>query len=170
MRVALIFLFAILNAADIIDIYRYSGINEIKKILEKKLQSKEFWLNRLKNQNVRFGYYEHNSFILLCNKTLKTLKIYNYQDGKAKKLFEFDNIIVGKLGQKFKEGDLKTPIGVYSLVNKIKPKDSFYGPLAFVTSYPNLYDKLNNRNGHGIWIHGKPFDGKRENLSKITLF
>ena len=167
MRV-LIFIFIITNifAQNLVDIYRFEGIEKVKNILEKKLQSKNYWLNILKNQNVKFGYYENPSFILLCNKSLKTLKVYETKNGKNKELFEFNHIIVGKLGQKFKEGDLKTPIGVYSLIDKIKPKNTFYGPLAFVTSYPNLYDKILGRNGHGIWIHGKPLDGERGDVSK----
>ena len=167
MKKAIFFLiFAILYGQNLVDIYRFEGINKVKNILEKKIQSKEYWLNELKNKNVKYGYYESNSFILLCNKTLKKLKVYEYIIGKIKKLFEFDNIIVGKLGQKHKEGDRITPIGVYSLVDKIIPKNTFYGPVAFVTSYPNLYDKLNNRDGYGIWIHGMPLDGERGDVSK----
>jgi len=164
----IIFILFLINlyAQNLVDVYRYNGINQVQNILEKKLQSENYWLNYLKNKNVKYGYYEHNSFILLCNKTLRKLQVYKYNNGKIKKLFEFSNLIVGKLGQKHKEGDLVTPIGVYSLTNKIIPKNTFYGPLAFVTSYPNLYDKLNNRNGYGIWIHGKPLDGERGDLSK----
>ena len=167
-KIIICFLIGIIYAQNLVDIYRFNGINKVQQILEKDLQSKDYWLNELKGKNVKFGYYEHSPFfILLCNKTLKTLKVYKYTDGKAKELFEFNHLIVGKLGQKHKEGDLITPIGVYSLIDKIIPKNTFYGPLAFVTSYPNLYDKLNNRDGYGIWIHGKPLDGqKRSDLSK----
>jgi len=167
-KIILIFILFLINlyAENLVDVYRYNGINQVQNILEQKLQSKNYWLNDLKNKNLKFGYYENNSFILLCNKTLKRLKVYEYTDGKIKKLFEFSKLIVGKLGQKSKAGDLITPIGVYSLKYKIIPKNKFYGPLAFVTSYPNLYDKLNNRKGYGIWIHGRPLDGERPDLSK----
>ncbi|CAI6147276.1 MAG: hypothetical protein SPLUMA1_SPLUMAMAG1_01934 [uncultured Sulfurimonas sp.] len=57
---------------------------------------------------------------------------------------------------KIREGDLRTPIGVYKLVKKLSKVDSFYGPLAFATSYPNSYDKYLGKNGSGIWIHGLP--------------
>ncbi len=155
------------NLTNLIDTYRYEGIQPIIKSLENDLTSKQFWLNRVKNISVKYGYYESNSFILLCNKTTKSLEVLKYQDGKISKLATFKNLIVGKLGQKETEGDLKTPIGVYSLDYQIIPKNTFYGPLAFVTSYPNLYDKLHHRDGHGIWIHGRPLDGKsRPDLSK----
>ena len=154
-------------ASSIIDTYRFEGVKPTINLIEKTIQSKKYWLNRLKNIDVKYGYYENISFILLCNKTLKTLKVLKYKNGKIFKLASFNNLIVGKQGQKEKEGDLRTPIGVYSLKYEIIPKNTFYGPLAFVTSYPNLYDKLHKRDGHGIWIHGKPLDGKsRPDLSK----
>ena len=67
-------------------------------------------------------------------------------------------ISIGKNGSgKQFEGDKKTPIGVYTLGNKIKQKLSdFYGDGAFPINYPNIYDKLQNKTGHGIWIHGTP--------------
>jgi len=162
-----LFLANFIFAQNLIDIYRFNGINTLQEAIEKEIQSKNYWKKYLKNKNVKYGYYEDNSFILLCNKTLKSLSVLKYHSGHIQKLLEFNNLIVGKLGQKEKEGDLKTPIGVYSLKYKIIPKNQFYGPLAFVTSYPNLYDKLHNKDGHGIWIHGKPLDGEqRPDLSK----
>ncbi len=167
MKKLLLFLIATLSFASIIDTYRFEGIKPTIKAIETTIQSKNYWLKRIRNIDVKYGYYESNSFILLCNKTTKDLKVLKYQDGNISKIDTFKNLIVGKPGQKETEGDLKTPIGVYSLKYKIIPKNTFYGPLAFVTSYPNLYDKLHHRDGHGIWIHGRPLDGKsRPDLSK----
>jgi len=157
----------LLFSQNLIDIYRLKGIKALQNEFEKTLQSKTYWLNYLKHKDVKYGYYEDNSFIILCNKRLKRLTLLKYHKGENKKLITFNDLIVGKLGDKEKEGDLKTPIGVYSLIKKIVPKNPFYGPLAFVTNYPNLYDKLNHKDGHGIWIHGRPLDGeKRPDLSK----
>ena len=167
MKKFLIFLIATFTFASLIDTYRYEGINPIINKFEKTLQSKNYWLKKIKDLNITYGYYENNSFILLCNKTSKKLEVLQYKNGKISKITRFNNLIVGKPGQKETEGDLKTPIGVYSLKYKIIPKNTFYGPLAFVTSYPNLYDRLHHRDGHGIWIHGRPLDGKsRPDLSK----
>jgi murein L,D-transpeptidase YafK len=44
--------------------------------------------------------------------------------------------------------------------------DSFYGPLAFVTSYPNTYDKIQGKNGSGIWVHGLPLHQERDDYTK----
>ncbi len=167
MKKALIFILAIsFTYADIFDTYRYEGIKPAIELIEKQLQSKEFWLKKLQNKNVKLGYFENKSFILFCNKLSKNLDVYSYNNGKLAKIKTFTNLIVGKLGDKQKEGDLKTPIGNYTLINKIIPSNTFYGPLAFVTSYPNLFDKLHKKNGYGIWIHGKPLDGERGDLSK----
>ena len=78
-----------------------------------------------------------------------------------------DDIITGKInGDKRREGDLKTPVGIYNLTKKISKLDSFYGPLAFVTSYPNTYDKYRGKNGHEIWIHGLPTEQERDDYTK----
>jgi len=164
--VILLFFIVFSFSEDFVDIYRFKGENKLVKAVEKTLQSKEYWLNKIKNKNVKFGYFENDRYILFCNKKTRDLKVYSYKNDKLKLLTVFKNLIVGKLGDKVKEGDLKTPIGVYSLINKIKPSNTFYGPLAFVTSYPNLFDKVNKKNGYGIWIHGKPLDGERGDMSK----
>ncbi|MDE2367142.1 MAG: L,D-transpeptidase family protein [Betaproteobacteria bacterium] len=67
----------------------------------------------------------------------------------------------GKNGsQKIKEGDKKTPIGVYFVTANL-PREKltdFYGRGAFPISYPNEWDKRHGRSGFGIWLHGTPSD------------
>jgi len=70
-------------------------------------------------------------------------------------------ISLGKNGvEKQREGDMKTPFGVYTLMpmkDKLKDKlPEIYGPGAYPLSYPNEWDKVNGRGGHGIWLHGTP--------------
>ncbi len=65
----------------------------------------------------------------------------------------------GKLGAgKEKEGDKRSPIGVYRLNAPIPPikLTPFYGVGALPLDYPNTWDKRNDRSGHGIWLHGTP--------------
>jgi murein L,D-transpeptidase YafK len=38
--------------------------------------------------------------------------------------------------------------------------------MAFVTSYPNIYDKYRGKNGSGIWIHGLPTKQERDSFTK----
>ena len=57
---------------------------------------------------------------------------------------------------KFNEGDLKTPLGVYFVQSYI-PSENLadkYGAGAYPINYPNAWDRLNGKTGHGIWLHG----------------
>ena len=38
--------------------------------------------------------------------------------------------------------------------------------MAFVTSYPNLYDRIRGKSGDGIWVHGVPLNGSRDPFTK----
>jgi murein L,D-transpeptidase YafK len=61
---------------------------------------------------------------------------------------------------KLREGDKRTPVGVYHVVSRL-PKDKltdFYGSGAYPISYPNEWDQMRGRDGHGIWLHGTPRD------------
>jgi murein L,D-transpeptidase YafK len=60
-------------------------------------------------------------------------------------------------GTKEREGDLKTPEGVYFIKERIGGGLDFglYGDLAFPLNYPNPIDIINGRKGSGIWIHGR---------------
>lgn len=76
---------------------------------------------------------------------------------------QFD-CIHGRLeGDKQKEGDLRTPEGVYFITHKITQKLDFmeYGPHAFNLNYPNPADRLRGKTGSGIWLHskGQPIQG-----------
>ncbi len=156
-----------LYASTIADIYRDSGIDAVEKYIKKQLQTKGYWDLKLKDTDVRFGYYENLDSILIANKKAKELSIYQNDEGRVGLLAKYKNIIVGADGDKFKEGDMKTPLGVYTLKRRFTPSSQFYGPLAFVLSYPNTYDKVQGKNGHGIWIHGSPIDGTfRKSMSK----
>ena len=57
---------------------------------------------------------------------------------------------------KFNEGDLKTPLGVYFIQTYISPEQlaDKYGAGAYPINYPNAWDRMNGRTGHGIWLHG----------------
>ncbi len=89
-------------------------------------------------------------------------RLFLYQNiGGVPKLAADYYISAGKRGmEKFREGDEKTPIGVYYVTANL-PRSKltdFYGSGAFPISYPNEWDKRLGRNGHGIWLHGTPSD------------
>ena len=152
---------AMLYSKNYIDIYRHDGIQEVKKLFDEELQNKAYWDNYLKDYNTTYGYFEKEKYIIIANKKTKRLKLF-HTDGKGslKELFVKD-IITGKSGEKKKEGDLITPLGAYKITMRFVPKDTFYGPVAFSLSYPNTFDELNGRDGHGIWIHGYPLDHEK---------
>jgi murein L,D-transpeptidase YafK len=60
-------------------------------------------------------------------------------------------------GDKMREGDMRTPEGVYFVEEKVPGKldYSLYGDHAFSLNYPNPVDRLKGKTGHGIWIHGR---------------
>ncbi len=66
-------------------------------------------------------------------------------------------VAIGKNGvDKMREGDEKTPVGVYFpnsfLPDRVLP--AIYGAGAFPIDYPNRWDRRLGRTGSGIWIHG----------------
>ena len=68
-------------------------------------------------------------------------------------------VTLGKNGiEKTREGDQKTPLGVYHVTANLPRKKltDFYGAGAFPINYPNEWDRRKGRNGHGIWLHGMP--------------
>lgn len=89
-------------------------------------------------------------------------RMYVYQNDKGTPRFVADYYITqGKLGaEKTREGDKKTPIGVYHVTSSLPRQKvgDFYGNGAFPLNYPNEWDKRMGRNGHGIWLHGTPSD------------
>lgn len=59
---------------------------------------------------------------------------------------------------KWREGDAKTPVGVYfvqkHLTDPMLP--DLYGSGALTLDYPSPIDKWQKRTGSGIWLHGSP--------------
>lgn len=88
------------------------------------------------------------------------LYLFENRNGEARYLADY-YVSSGKAGaEKFKEGDQKTPLGVYFVTSSL-PRNQlsdFYGVGAFPLSYPNEWDRKQGKNGHGIWLHGVPSD------------
>src|SRR3989449_2918436 len=87
-------------------------------------------------------------------------RLYLYQNDGGKPRFVADYYVSsGKNGPlKVREGDEKTPIGVYHVTASLPRNElsDFYGSGAFPINYPNEWDRIQGRNGHGIWLHGTP--------------
>jgi len=131
-----------------------------EKEVDKTLYSDEYINYLLENKDVKFGYYDNPVNVIVCFKSKKDLLVYDYNK-KLQLSTQFNNILTGRnKGDKWLEGDGKTPIGVYRLKYRLDDNElsDFYGPLAYPTNYPNLYDRYLGKKGHGIWIHGFPKD------------
>lgn len=165
--ISFIFSFSLLADDSLLEIYQKEGISAVENIFDTQLASKTYWSKKLQDVDTRFGYFEGINYILACNKDNASLKLYTKDTNNSFALNQDFSAFVGKqTGDKQKEGDLKTPIGVYRLIKKLDNVDSFYGPLAFVTSYPNTFDKIQGKNGSGIWVHGLPYNQERDDFTK----
>ena len=164
----MIFLLLSVNifALDLVTLYRYGGINSVEKELENKLKDISYWQEYFKDKNVDYGFYEFKKYVLVAQKEQSEIAMYE-KIGNDYKLVLRNNVIVGEnSGDKYTEGDKRTPEGAYELVEKKVGLDSFYGPFALVTSYPNVFDQSLDKNGSGIWIHGMPYNAGREKFTK----
>ena len=97
-------------------------------------------------------------YVLLVDSRRSRLFVFENVDGRPRYVADY-YVTLGKNGmEKTREGDQKTPIGVYYVTANLprqRLKD-FYGSGAFPISYPNEWDRRMGRNGHGIWLHGTP--------------
>ena len=95
---------------------------------------------------------------LVVDASRSRLYVYENRAGLPFRVADF-YVTIGKDGAgKQKEGDNRTPIGIYTISQFKSPREltDFYGSGAFTLSYPNEWDTRQGRNGHGIWIHGSP--------------
>ena len=98
--------------------------------------------------------------VLLVDSRRSRLYVFANDGGRARYVADY-YVTLGKNGiDKTREGDQKTPVGVYHVTANL-PRSKltdFYGAGAFPINYPNEWDKRRGRNGHGIWLHGVPSD------------
>ncbi len=104
---------------------------------------------------------------LVVDTAKSTLYVFENKDGEARYVADY-YVTIGKQGMdKYREGDNKTPLGVYHVTGNISREQlnsrygrqaDEYGVGALPISYPNEWDRRGGRNGHGIWLHGVPFD------------
>jgi len=86
--------------------------------------------------------------------------VFEFANGAPRLVDDFYGTL-GKFGiDKQREGDRKTPIGVYNVVSRIPGSKlpDLYGWGAFPIDYPNEWDRMRGKTGYGIWLHGVPSD------------
>lgn len=115
-------------------------------------------LDKVPEYLLQFDSKQSHAIVVDTNKS----RLYVYKNDRGEPRYVADYYITsGKNGaEKLKEGDQRTPLGVYFVVNNL-PKQKlsdFYGAGAYPLDYPNAWDKRLGKNGHGIWLHGVPRD------------
>ena len=99
-------------------------------------------------------------YALVVDTSKSTMYVFENHRGTARYLADY-YITSGKNGiDKIREGDKKTPVGVYHVTSSM-PREKladFYGVGAFPINYPNEWDRREGRKGSGIWLHGTPSD------------
>ena len=89
-----------------------------------------------------------------------TLYVFENHNGVPQYVADY-YVSLGKNGVgKLKEGDKKTPLGVYHVTDNLPRAKlaDFYGSGAYPINYPNEWDRREGREGYGIWLHGSPSD------------
>jgi len=95
--------------------------------------------------------------VFLVDKARSRMFVYERAAGGGFKRIADEYVVTGSMaGNKRMEGDKRTPSGVYRFVKRLSGPDlnARYGPVAFPIDYPNALDRLNGKNGGGIWMHG----------------
>jgi murein L,D-transpeptidase YafK len=96
--------------------------------------------------------------VLMVDSKRSRLYVFANAQGKPKLIADY-YVTLGKNGvDKARQGDQKTPLGVYYVTANLPRKKltDFYGAGAFPINYPNEWDRRQGRDGHGIWLHGVP--------------
>ncbi|MEY4599417.1 MAG: hypothetical protein RLZZ445_2214 [Pseudomonadota bacterium] len=106
-------------------------------------------------------------FAFVVDASKYTLYVFENDNGKPRYVADYYTTIGRNGTEKAREGDKKTPLGVYHVTGNLQKdylvktygnQSTLYGDGAFPLNYPNDWDRRLRRNGHGIWLHGVPFD------------
>jgi murein L,D-transpeptidase YafK len=94
-------------------------------------------------------------FYLVMDKSRNELTVRSLSEpGKLHRVIRA--ISGANLGDKEREGDKKTPEGIYFVERKIPGSQlqKLHGAGAFALNFPNAVDHILKRSGSGIWLHG----------------
>ena len=96
-----------------------------------------------------------SEYAVLVDKSLQKVFVY-HKDNPYKPHRTYTCSTGENEGPKLRENDRKTPEGVYFFTRAFDKKEllPIYGSRAFALDYPNVIDRREGKNGHGIWFHG----------------
>ncbi len=96
-----------------------------------------------------------SGYVIVVDKQSQRMYVFHKNESFSK-VFEAPCSTGKKPGAKQISGDAKTPNGIFFATKILRnpgPRET-YGSFAFPLDYPTLSDKIANRGGHNIWIHG----------------
>ena len=119
----------------------------------------------------RIDQFEAMILLKVNKSTLKAELRTLERPGYHSQLLHSFRIAIGKgIGDKVREGDNRTPEGIYFSLKHIEESNllaSKYGQSAIPLNFPNHFDRLQGKTGYGIWLHGAGND-KRMEESNVT--
>ncbi len=92
---------------------------------------------------------------ILVDKATNTIELTDLQGGEYILTKKFHATLGKVKGDKAQEGDQKTPEGIYTFKELLKPPGlpAKFGKMAFYVNYPNDFDRIAGRTGYGIMLH-----------------
>jgi len=102
-------------------------------------------------------YYSGTTII--ADKSRRTLSVWKNTNNSPELLAYYPMDHGKKNGNKMKQGDLRTPEGIYFIQDKKFAREleyNEYGVMAFTLNYPNHFDHMKEKTGGGIWLHSIP--------------
>lgn len=101
----------------------------------------------------------YSPYAFVVDKKARMLSVWQQTTSGLKKIASFPADLGKNAGDKRFRNDAKTPEGIYFLRDRLEGPGldfSLYGKRAFVTNYPNYFDRLDGKTGSGIWLHAVP--------------
>lgn len=101
----------------------------------------------------------HPKHIFIADKESRTLTVWAHTKDSPQLVGAYPMDIGKNLGDKISSGDKKTPEGIYFFQTKLEGSSlnfNEYGKRAFTLDYPNFFDQIAGKTGHGIWLHSVP--------------
>ncbi|MFA9461930.1 L,D-transpeptidase family protein [Thiohalorhabdus methylotrophus] len=114
----------------------------------------------------------HNSpaqQMVLVEKDAYSAYLVEAENDRPRVVKRFDQVLMGANGgDKLVEGDKRTPEGVYYIQRYIPSTSlaAMYGAGAFPLNYPNIVDRIEDKTGYGIWLHGVDEDDEDKRATK----
>ena len=95
-----------------------------------------------------------NPRLLVVDKSRQRLMFFRYL-GEMVLEYEYPCATGESEGDKLKAGDERTPEGIYFTTHRYRDnKVTIFGDRALHLNYPNAFDRMEGREGNGIYIHG----------------